>query len=346
MDSSICVLFPHPLLPCDIWHNIVRYLSLHCVSILGRVDRILHLLLMEDVVWEEICVAKFGAEIQRPGCPWWLLYKDLHQQQEVILPFKLLSTNGRNLTQFHSCNDLHSNNGRVYCSQKASNITLVFMPTSGGQVLVTKVVCKTPSQGYTSRLQSFACIFTNEPVSAFSAYNALFDGPVFPCEGREIPAAGRTLASDRPTFFEFPPNESFTWTTLDTPRLCMFVVTRLFHGLGPENIDTQFLGFVGKYVPASVENPVHTTEHDTQPITRRTFHHSTHFSWGGAHESDTSDDEDGFEAATEDDHISSLDDPSTPESGLDCNMSLTPEINQLELEEEVESVDVQNSTEH
>eukprot|EP01012_Entosiphon_sulcatum_P001723 TRINITY_DN10328_c0_g1_i1.p1 TRINITY_DN10328_c0_g1~~TRINITY_DN10328_c0_g1_i1.p1 ORF type:complete len:434 (+),score=86.11 TRINITY_DN10328_c0_g1_i1:134-1435(+) len=173
-------------LPKDMWLHILPFCDIVSFVVTGRVNRSFQRLAASEELWRQRC-ATLAIQLSQPtNYSWKSLYRYLHQQPEVLLPFRVLQCDGGHYSVFYEARHLHDNNGRVFCSRKPHDVNVLSVPDLEGvaEVVVTCIICKTPAGGFTSPLQDFGCVFltttnttTTTPTPATTAAGEESTGP-------------------------------------------------------------------------------------------------------------------------------------------------------------------------
>eukprot|EP01004_Peranema_trichophorum_P005942 NODE_4783_length_1115_cov_34.436492_g4243_i0.p1 GENE.NODE_4783_length_1115_cov_34.436492_g4243_i0~~NODE_4783_length_1115_cov_34.436492_g4243_i0.p1 ORF type:complete len:271 (+),score=41.57 NODE_4783_length_1115_cov_34.436492_g4243_i0:38-814(+) len=214
-----------------------------------------------------------------------MLYFAMRRQHESLLPFRLVSCDGGHYSPFYEARHIHINNGNVYCSERKSNVGLVSEPMYAKEVIVTGIVCKIPTGGFTSPLQCFGCVFSLE--SDNEKCDNLLD------EMEKMYKTSRPCEMfkqfESSVYCHFEPNETLFFKYFPRPILAKYVSTRLYSGLVPEdNIDVQFLGFIGKAIPERKEQlHMFNTWPRASQLSSRSFRHPVTHEWGAMFEPDS-----------------------------------------------------------
>eukprot|EP00906_Rhabdomonas_costata_P008701 RCo012356 len=253
----------HERLPPDLWYGILQFLPVSSVATVAGTNRALHRLASTDAVWQHLAVAQLcdgdPGFLPKPGpYPWLRLAQLLHGQKESLLSWRVTLDNGGSFSEYYNSGHLVVNDGRVYCSKKPRDVTLMLVPTGTPCVVVSQLVAKVPSFGFTSPVRSFGVVLTpGPPVLDPTRYDATFAS--LKQWARTVrPAA--TLTQKGPVLYAhftggqagspLDPQGSLMVLPLPSPRACGGAVVRLYEGAEPENnIDMQFMGFAGRLVP-------------------------------------------------------------------------------------------------
>jgi hypothetical protein len=274
--------------PDELWLNIATSLPLSCLRALSGTCHHFHRIVSMDTLWALLCAQYFSPSLPRPKrMTWRELFHYVTSQPESLLDFTVIRCNGGRFAEFYSEENLHVNDGHVYCSRNPREVALVSVPSVATAVLVTQVVCKNPFKGFTSPVRAFGCVFQ-------------FNSTITPPPGTYpkhvvLPQGKEYTVNEMDGHVEL----RFGWSTgnlllhqLSRPQLCTSVLTQLHYGKCEENIDVQYLGFIGKVIDGPKAHPV-------LALSARLFHHKVFMRENWAEYSDREDSEADSDTDTE-----------------------------------------------
>ncbi|CAG8516174.1 10059_t:CDS:2, partial [Ambispora gerdemannii] len=179
---------------------------------------------------------------------------------EFPLSFDIVYCDGGYYSDSYNVENILRNDNNVYCSSKSTNINIILRFHDHNQdvmdapFVLTKIIVKAPTQGYTAPCKEGLIFVSHEPISleATSKYDDFTESDFQALLASGV--NGRIEDHWPAAYFRLDSRTNFITQNINPNRSGKFILVKLLRSEGDEdNIDLQYLGLIGFTGPRSFD---------------------------------------------------------------------------------------------